>query len=353
MILRLMVLVVIGSAPLAFSATQKVHIGEVKARGLWTPGVDRKAAVLMLPGSGAQGPEERMPASLSGDGQEHSLFNEFAAPLIGAGLHVLQLGKPGVEFFSTWQNPFYDSGLFASLRWKDLIANARAGLRFLREQPGIDPQRIYLLGHSEGTQLAVDAAVGENVKGLILLGYSGEDLLTTVSWQLFEREIDFFAKTDIDADHDGYITRDEAAVWPQFGWPWKPGQTSVSIADVAAFIRADPARQTFVKDFASSPYCSDGHCAAGSYYEKTVKFAGPLYVFTGELDLQTRAAEALKLKHTCDRVGKRDCRVKIVPGVQHGFNRPKEPRRHPLLDIALAPVEASFLSRLSWLANEL
>ena len=59
-------------------------------------------AILMLPGSGPQGPEEMMPASATSDGKEHSIFQQLAAPFVESGFHVLQLGKPGIEFFSTF-----------------------------------------------------------------------------------------------------------------------------------------------------------------------------------------------------------------------------------------------------------
>ena len=43
----------------------------------------------------------------------------------------------------------------------------------------------------------------------------------------------------------------------------------------------------------------------------------------------------------------------IVEGLQHGFNLAKPPRRHPLLDIAVAPVEKEFLQLQRELAKKL
>ncbi len=331
----------------------RIQIGEFQARGIWTQGGNAMPAILMLPGSGAQGPEERVPANTTEDGAEHSIFDQLAKPFIDAGIHVLQLGKPGVDFFSTWDSLFYDKAMYQSLGWADLITNARAGLDFLQTQPNVDRERIYILGHSEGTQLAVDAATDRKIKGLILLGYSGEDLLTTVSWQMFEREIDSFLKPDVDADKDGFISRSEAEKWKEFRWPWLPGQDKVSIEEVAKFLRADHSRKSFVEKLKTSVFCSDGHCDSGPIYARTVSFPGDLHVFTGELDMQTRASEARRLKELCLKEKKTNCEVEIISGLQHAFSQPKPPRKHPLLDITLGPVSTEFQRRLRELAESL
>lgn len=49
------------------------------------------------------------------------------------------------------------------------------------------------------------------IKGIILLGFSGNDMASTVEWQLFKRVIENFVATDLDTNHDGYVTKEEAA----------------------------------------------------------------------------------------------------------------------------------------------
>jgi pimeloyl-ACP methyl ester carboxylesterase len=51
-----------------------------------------------------------------------------------------------------------------------LIADARDAIAYLRAQPGIDPTRIFLLGHSEGGELAPTIAIADgHLRGIVLL----------------------------------------------------------------------------------------------------------------------------------------------------------------------------------------
>jgi pimeloyl-ACP methyl ester carboxylesterase len=51
-----------------------------------------------------------------------------------------------------------------------LIADARDVIAYLRAQPGIDPNRIYVLGHSEGGELAPSIAIADgHLRGIVLL----------------------------------------------------------------------------------------------------------------------------------------------------------------------------------------
>jgi uncharacterized protein len=51
-----------------------------------------------------------------------------------------------------------------------LIADARDAIAYLRSQPGIDPARIYVLGHSEGGELAPSIAIADgHLRGIVLL----------------------------------------------------------------------------------------------------------------------------------------------------------------------------------------
>jgi pimeloyl-ACP methyl ester carboxylesterase len=51
-----------------------------------------------------------------------------------------------------------------------LIADARDAIAYLRAQPGINPKRIYVLGHSEGGELAPSIAIADkHLRGIVLL----------------------------------------------------------------------------------------------------------------------------------------------------------------------------------------
>lgn len=180
-------------------AQQKVTFGRYKSRALFTPSDSLQCPaplVILVPGSGANGPEEMMPAALTGDGLDHSIFGSFAKGLQRAHAATLAIGKPGVEFFSSWnkQNYFYDASLYQGLTWQDLINNLSDAFQYAKNLPCVDINNITVLGHSEGTQVAIDFAQAEPklVASLILVGFAGENLATTVDWQLFRRPIDAF-----------------------------------------------------------------------------------------------------------------------------------------------------------------
>lgn len=58
----------------------------------------------------------------------------------------------------------------------DLVADIGAWVGFLKAHPAIDPERIYLLGHSEGCMLITAYAARHPVAGLILLAGGGETM---------------------------------------------------------------------------------------------------------------------------------------------------------------------------------
>jgi hypothetical protein len=335
---------------------QKIKVGRFESRALWSPTTARSGAVIMLPGTGPQGPEEMVPGIQTLDGKNAPLFEQLASPFIEAGFNVLALGKPGVDFYS--DDPvkkFYNIEMIENLTWQDLLENAQDGIDFLKKQDSVDVKNIYILGHSEGTQLATDLSKRFAPKGLILLGYSGEDLLTTLSWQLIDRGIDHFIKTDVDSDKDGFVTKREAERWPRnFAWEWKPGEGQVSVEEIRSASRNEPKIKQIIEATRKSHFCSNGgRCDRGPIYEETVQFGGSIHAFTGEHDLQTRPGETLKLGEACKLNNKMNCYVEIVPNFQHGFSAPRGPRHHPLLDLALGPVDPSFQNRLFQLAKEI
>jgi len=66
-----------------------------------------------------------------------------------------------------------------------LIADARNALAFLRSQPGIDPKRIYVLGHSEGGELAPSIAIEDrHLRGIVLLAPPARPLEQILMQQL-------------------------------------------------------------------------------------------------------------------------------------------------------------------------
>lgn len=329
-----------------------IQVGRYFSRAIFKAKIEGKAPlVILVPGSGPNGPRELIPKSLTVDEKDAPIFDQLSLALNRAGIQTLQLGKPGVEDRTIFDpgNIFYDLNLYKNLNWNDLLNNLDDAVAFALQQPTVDRERIWILGHSEGTQIAVDYAKSHSQPaGLILLGYSGEDVKTIVDWQIYRRSIDAFIALDVDANHDGFVSKTEASKWPaEFRWSWKEGEESISLARIEAEFRANANRKAAYSALEHSKLYENGIWNRGSIYSETASLKLPVYVFTGQLDLQTPPEQALKLGDACKAAQKSNCIVTIVPGLGHGFSVPKPPRAHPYLDMTVGPVSQDFLDTMS------
>ncbi len=121
-------------------------------------------AIILLSGSG---PQDRN-SSIAG----HRPFHVIADALTRRGIAVLRVDDRGVG---------KSTGLFAGATTRDFATDARAAIHYLKTRADVDPKRIGLLGHSEGSTVAGIAAAGNrDVAFLVLLGgpgLSGRDVI--------------------------------------------------------------------------------------------------------------------------------------------------------------------------------
>jgi pimeloyl-ACP methyl ester carboxylesterase len=90
-------------------------------------------AVVLVSGSGPQDRDETL--------MEHKPFAVLADALTRAGIAVLRYDDRGTA---------KSTGTFAGATTADLASDADMAVEWLKRQPGIDPARVGLLGHSEG-----------------------------------------------------------------------------------------------------------------------------------------------------------------------------------------------------------
>jgi hypothetical protein len=97
------------------------------------------------------------------------------------------------DFFglASWASLRYDkrgtgqsSGVFEGAGRTELLSDARRALAFLKELPEIDPDRIVVLGHSEGALLAPALYRMDPFAGMILLAGTADSLKDTLLWQM-------------------------------------------------------------------------------------------------------------------------------------------------------------------------
>jgi pimeloyl-ACP methyl ester carboxylesterase len=338
----------------AAAAEQRLEIGHFHARAILrcsALGSHDGMIVILIPGTGAHGPEEAMPAVITSDGKETQILTSVAKGLRDAGLHTLQLGKPGIDFHTTWdlEKVAYDKPMYDRLTWDDLLQNVDEAVDYIATQHPCGASKIVLLGHSEGTSRGADAAArNPRIRGLIFLGFHGHSLKDMVDYQAYRRTIELLVKPDIDADHDGFITREEAARWPKdFTYAWKDGESRISIEAYEAFLRSNTDYQHAINDLAQLPMYSNGIWDRSPIYSMVAHLPIPVLAFTGSLDVMTPPSELKSLQDACTAAAKRDCETHLVPGLGHGMSPPKPPRGHLLLDQTEGPVDAQFLDYFS------
>jgi len=341
----------LAQAPAPASEPTRLEIGRFKSRALLQCASNVPAGAplaIVVPGSGAHGPEEMMPAAATLDGTNAAILSAIAGGLRAGGFHTLQVGKPGVEFFAgSWEREklAYDAELFLRLTWGDLIENVTEAVRYAEGARPCGASAIVLVGHSEGTTVVADAAVGNPaVRGLVFLGLQGESVSSAIEWQAYVRPVELFIGPDVDADHDGYITRDEAARWPKdFSYPWKDEETKVSIDAWSAHSRSQPQISQAIASVKASPLYGNGQWDRAPLYAQIAALPIPVLGLTGSLDVQTPPRQLQALSSACQAAKKLDCEVHEVPGVGHFFSAPRPPRAQVLVDATLGPVAPEFL----------
>lgn len=356
------ILALIWGLLLASSAfAQQLTLGRFHSRAVLTHAAGNPARaplVILIPGSGPNGPEEFMPPSDTVDGKFDSIFAAFSEPLNQAGLHTLAIGKPGVDYFGNCGKDvlpcYYDQKLYNATTWENLIENVQDAVTYARNLPEVDRDRIFLLGHSQGTQVAPDYARRDpRIAGLILLGYEDDDMSTLLNWQISDRLAEDYIERVIDLNHDGYISKAEATKSGSFSWDWAPGQDKVSLQQIETYYQDLPANQALFSSVKNSALYSNGEFTRGPIHDEVTALTQPVYVFTGSVDEQTPPSQALALEKACKAAGKSNCYVQLVPGLCHGFSPPRPPRADPVLDLTIGPVEPSFQKTLLELGKKL
>lgn len=116
----------------------------------------RVPALVTITGSGGQDRDEEIPLVPG-----YRPFRQLADTLGRAGIAVLRMDDRGVGG---------SGGLGTDPTTADLAQDIVAGLEWLRQRPEIDPERIALIGHSEGGMIApMLAAQGQPVRAIVVM----------------------------------------------------------------------------------------------------------------------------------------------------------------------------------------
>src|SRR5690554_4770891 len=133
---------------------------------------ERCPAALLLPGSGPTDRDGNQPPLLVTD-----LLKQIAEELASKGIATLRFDKRAVRSYAQYW-PSEPAELNAFFGWRKFVDDAAAGLRFLQSHEAIDPERIAIIGHSEGgliaLQIAHDGRMSDQLPAtLVLLATAG------------------------------------------------------------------------------------------------------------------------------------------------------------------------------------
>ena len=153
---------------------------EIRLSGtLAVPTQPNGAAVLFVHGSGPLDRNSDAVDLATGHVvMELGLFDRLADELAVQGVASLRYDKRGVG---------RSEGEFMLASREDLLADAEAAIAKLAEQSWIDPERIFLIGHSEGAYLASALAAADRepqLGGVVLLAGAARGLDDVTLWQI-------------------------------------------------------------------------------------------------------------------------------------------------------------------------
>ncbi|WP_047150696.1 alpha/beta hydrolase family protein [Aneurinibacillus tyrosinisolvens] len=136
--------------------------GEFPLKGTITIPVNaeqRYPAVLIIPGTGKNDRDGN--SSLL----RMNLYKDLAEFVANLGFVTLRYDKRGAG---------ESGGVYEETGFWDFVEDAQACMRYLRSHPNVNPERVVLFGHSEGSLIAPAVNSRENTNGLVLVSGAGE-----------------------------------------------------------------------------------------------------------------------------------------------------------------------------------
>lgn len=302
----------------------------------------RLPVVVMLHGSGHNDMNQTLP---EGRG---STFVPLAQAASRAGYATLRFNKRGVTDIGPVEST--DPAQLAPKNPYDRIQrDAAAVIRFAAASPRVDPSRIFLLGHSEGTSVAANLAADPGryrvprPAGVIEMGVVGLPIRDLMTLQVYGRLL-LQLHDEFDVDGDGQLTATEAGN----GLIAQPADVAADIRGVllagdkvlpstdtdhdgrvAIDAEAGPVLRaaTGIDAYPNIPgleqpvvdYLND-IARFPTVSQALPRFAGPTLLLNGENDLQTPARAALVADAAVAAAGNRDHKIVIYPGMAHTMN---------------------------------
>jgi len=166
--------------------------------------------VLLIPGSGANDKNETLGFVHKNGPKPPTPFWQIAQYLSERGFAVLRYDKRGAG-----ANFTIDQNVWGNATINDLIQDSKKALNVLIQQPEVDPKKISIIGHSEGTIIAPRVAIDNStkVKNIILMGTVAQNVRDLVYYQAVSVPSGY-ATQALDKNHTGLISIQQIAKDP-------------------------------------------------------------------------------------------------------------------------------------------
>ena len=302
----------------------------------------RLPLVVFLHGSGRNDMNQTLP---EGKG---STFIPLAQAAGREGYATLRFNKRGVTGVGPVESTD-PAQLTPKNPYQQIQLDAASVVRFAARSSKVDPSKIVLLGHSEGTNVAANLAADPKMfgipkpAGVVEMGVVGKPIKELLTFQIYGRLL-VQMHDEFDVDGDGQLTATEATDG-LVGQPKEAADQFRSIllngkkvlattdknhdgriaidADAGAVLRKathiddypnvpglDPYVVAYAKDFGRFPTVT----------QALPKFSGPTLMLNGENDIQTPARAAIVADAAVAAAGNKDHKIVIYPGMAHTMN---------------------------------
>lgn len=274
--------------------------------------------ILLMPGSGPTDRDGNQP------GLKTDVLKSLSDELVKNGYATFRFDKrPVRRYLAQWPKMIEEISPYFS--FENHLADAEAAVKILKSQPGVDPTRIYLLGHSEGGLIANQIANRVEAHGLVLLGTPGRPMDVILREQLM-RNIsaiqDVEMRTRLTTDLDRGLKA--LKIGTDLPEGIHPGLASIF----------NPSTRHIMHGY----FNADPIAAAQS-------FTGPVFIGNGEMDSQISAIDDAPLLAKSYS----NATLKIIPKASHNF---KSVTKSTDTGIS-GPIQQDLItSLLSWLKEQ-
>jgi pimeloyl-ACP methyl ester carboxylesterase len=290
--------------------------------------------VLLVAGSGAID----MNVTISPDVKP---FWHIAQYLSERGFVVLRYDKRGVGVNGT----IIDTNVWGNATFDDLKNDAAKALNILTEQPEVDPDKITLIGHSEGTmiipRLAIDLNNNNNnnstgnltkVANIVLMSTVAQNLFDLLHAQVVDDTL-AYAHQVLDKNHTGSFSIREPIELPELseGVATYFGNSTTGYIDIENELKP-LLEQVFenIKSGDTEAKCPVGTCPlwirSHGELEPTLSFIGnvsnstDILMMNGENDSQSTVQQAFLLEQRLTEVNHPDHTLITYPDLGHLFS---------------------------------